>query len=100
MGLWLSLNFLGHGLVVGGTGFCHCAPLFLYSAANTEGLWYRRGVDPGVRTQTQSSLASSFGGCREAAEALGLPRRANPGLCSPRLPGWALLKPLSSPEGI
>lgn len=55
MGLWLSLNFLGHRLVVGGAGFCHCAPapaspLFLYSAGNTEGPWYRRGVDPGVRT--------------------------------------------------
>lgn len=45
----LAFSFLGHRLVVGFAGFCHCvaaptSPFFLYSAANTEGLWYRRGA--------------------------------------------------------
>lgn len=52
-----------------------------------------------MRTQTQSGLASPFGACREAVEALGLPRRANLGLSSPGFPGGSLLKTLSSMEG-
>lgn len=52
-GKWLmvcgsAFSFLGHGLVVGGAGFCHCtpaptSPLFLYSAANTERLYTEGG---------------------------------------------------------